>query len=119
MSDQVGSAWTREAQVDVVGINTMEKTIVLGECKWQTAAVGRRVLRDLVDKTEHIVPKHGQWQVSYLGFARAGWTAAAQAYAAAADSLSVPANANWRPTGMKLLDLAQVDEALTQWVRAA
>jgi AAA+ ATPase superfamily predicted ATPase len=118
MSDQVGSAWTREAQVDVVGINTMEKTIVLGECKWQTAAIGRRVLRDLVDKTEHIVPKHGQWQVSYLGFARAGWTAAAQAYAAAADSLSVPANANWRPTGMKLLDLAQVDKDMTRWVRA-
>lgn len=117
MLDQVGSVWTRETQVDVVGINTMEKTIVLGECKWQTAPVGRRVLRDLIDKTEHIVPKRGQWQVSYLGFARAGWTATAQSYATDADSLDVPANANWKPTGMKLLDLPQVDEDLTRWVR--
>ncbi len=90
---------------------------MLGECKWQTAPVGRRVLRDLIDKTEHIVPKRGQWQVSYLGFARAGWTATAQSYATDADSLDVPANANWKPTGMKLLDLPQVDEYLTRWVR--
>lgn len=31
--DQVGSAWTRTAQVDVVGINSMGKVLVLGECK--------------------------------------------------------------------------------------
>ena len=32
-ADQVGSAWTRQAQVDVAGINCMEKTLYLGECK--------------------------------------------------------------------------------------
>jgi hypothetical protein len=44
-ADQVGSAWTRQAQVDVVGINSMEKTIFLGECKWQDRPVSRSVLR--------------------------------------------------------------------------
>ena len=34
LPDQVGSAWTKNAQVDVVGINSMEKTLLLGECKW-------------------------------------------------------------------------------------
>jgi uncharacterized protein len=33
LPDQVGSAWTKKAQVDVVGINSMEKTLILGECK--------------------------------------------------------------------------------------
>jgi AAA+ ATPase superfamily predicted ATPase len=115
--DQVGSAWTRQAQVDVVGLNTMEKTIVLGECKWQTKPVEQGVLRDLVDKTGQIVPKQGQWRVLYLGFARAGWTDAAQAYAGSTGARAVPASANWQAAGMVLLDLSQVDADLHRWVR--
>jgi hypothetical protein len=30
--DQVGSAWTKTAHVGVVGINRMDKTLLLGEC---------------------------------------------------------------------------------------
>lgn len=117
MPDQVGSAWTRDAQIDVVGINTMEKTIVLGECKWQAKRVGKRVLQDLVEKTGHIVPKRGRWQVLYLGFARTGWTSSALSYAKDAASFNTPTQTNWTPTGMKLLDLQQVDEDLFRWVR--
>ena len=115
-ADQVGSAWTRQAQVDVVGINSREKTLLIGECKWQDRVVSRTVLRQLVAKTGEIVPKHGQWRVYYLGFGRAGWTAAARQYAAEVSAENQQTH-NWQVVGMQLVDLPQVDADLQQWVR--
>ncbi|MFN8464402.1 MAG: ATP-binding protein [Caldilineaceae bacterium] len=116
--DQVGSAWTRAAQVDVVGVNSMEKTLVLGECKWGPEPSGRSIVTELVEKTAEIVPSQGQWQVYYLGFARAGWTAASHAFAQEIVRTS-EAGKNWRTIGMRLLDLAQVDHDLEQWASRA
>jgi AAA+ ATPase superfamily predicted ATPase len=113
--DQVGSAWTRKAQVDVVAINSMEKTIILGECKWGIGQIGRKVVSDLVNKTEQIVPKQGQWQVYYLGFARDGWTQAAQEFAGELKDMPPPKEANWQWAGMELVDLAQIDSDLYSW----
>jgi hypothetical protein len=117
--DQVGSAWTRKAQVDVVGINSMEKTLVLGECKWQLKPVGQRVLQDLVKKTAEIIPPQRQWRVFYLGFAREGWTEAAQLFADSFRQTAVAEGTNWQPVGMKLLDLNQVDGDLESWAQRA
>ncbi len=50
LPDQVGGAWTRKAQVDVVGINSMEKTCILGECKWSPKPMDRNVLETLMKK---------------------------------------------------------------------
>ena len=113
--DQVGSVWTRAAQVDVVGINSMEKLLVLGECKWGAEPQGRSVLTTLVDKTPEVVPGQGQWEVYHLGFAREGWTPASHAFAQDLAAIQ-PAGKNWRVTGMRLLDLAQVDQDLAAWV---
>jgi hypothetical protein len=87
----VGSHWSRAAQVDVVAVNWQERTILLGECKWGTDAVGRDVLRELVEaKTSRVLkdlPDGGQgWQVRHALFARASFTDAAQA-AAQADAV--------------------------------
>lgn len=112
--DHVGSVWTQSAQVDVVGINTMEKTLVLGECKWGPQVMGRTVLVDLVNKTAEIVPKQGQWRVLYLAFARAGWSEQAQTFAQEVKT-TPPSGVNWRGTAMQLLDLAKVDQDLTEW----
>lgn len=114
MPDQVGSAWTRKAQIDVVGINRMEKTLILGECKWDRHPIGVDVLKGLVQKTDEIVPKDGEWTVFYLGFARAGWTNAAIDYAAQI-STTKQKGGNWLGTGMEVLDLGKVDDDLYQW----
>ena len=114
LPDQVGSAWTRQAQVDVVGINSMEKTIILGECKWGRHPVGSEVLEGLVEKTGEFVPKEGKWKVYYFGFARMGWTEAARRAARKAAGSSILGK-NWHPAGMELLDLDQVDEDLQAW----
>ncbi len=113
--DQVGSAWTRAAQVDVVGVNSMEKTLVLGECKWGPEPSGRSVLTELIEKMAEVVPGQGHWQVYTLGFARAGWTPASHAFAEEVTRVPVSGK-NWRTVGMRLLDLAQVDHDLAAWV---
>jgi hypothetical protein len=114
--DRVGSVWTRSAQVDVVGINRMEKTLFLGECKWGTGESGRKVLTTLVEKTGEVVPSGGTWQVYYLGFDRAGWTAAAQDYArtVGAGAGDAPAG-NWTVAGFRLVTLEELDADLARW----
>jgi uncharacterized protein len=72
----VGSHWSADAQVDVAAVNWHEKAILLGECKWGVDAVGRSVVRELIDKAPKVVPGEG-WQVHYIYFARAGFTDAA------------------------------------------
>jgi AAA+ ATPase superfamily predicted ATPase len=112
LPDQVGSAWTRQAEVDVVGINSMQRTLLLGECKWQTRAQGVKVLQDLIEKTSEMVPPQGQWQVSYLGFARRGWTAPAVQFAAEFEGAQ---GQNWQAQGLRLLTLEEVDADLAAW----
>jgi len=112
--DQVGAIWTKQAQVDVAGVNSMEKVLVLGECKWGDAAVGRNVLSDLMAKTDAVVPKQRQWHVVYIGFARNGWTAAAVDFARQVEQANYVGR-NWRAGGMTLLDLEQVDSDLHRW----
>ena len=112
--DQVGSAWTRKTQVDVVGINTMEKTLILGECKWSPHRVGRSVLDGLIAKTGEMVPQQGNWTVYYFGFARGGWTEDATALAKAL-ARSKESGTNWQTAGMRLLELDRVDADLSRW----
>ena len=115
LPDKVGSAWSKHTQVDVVGINRMQKTLILGECKWTLSPVKKSVLSDLIEKkTAHIIPKDGRWQVFYLGFARSGWSAEAQAYEQEINQ-AAPSGANWQAAGMRLLDLEQVDDDLARW----
>ncbi|MBC8264612.1 MAG: ATP-binding protein [Anaerolineales bacterium] len=83
MPDRVGSHWGKDAQVDVVAIRWDEKQILLGEAKWGTDAVRRKVLTDLMAKTPKVVPDRGEgWTVHYALFARTGFTDAVQAEAA-------------------------------------
>lgn len=73
----VGSHWSTDAQVDVVAINWHDRAILLGECKWGVRAVGRAVMRALIEKTPKVIPGE-DWQVYYAYFARAGFTDAAR-----------------------------------------
>jgi AAA+ ATPase superfamily predicted ATPase len=99
---QAGSHWARSVQVDVVALNWREKSILLGECKWGVGAVGRSVVRGLVEKTPKVLralPDGGAgWTVHYAFFARAGFTDAAQAEA--------------QGHGALLVDLATLDRDL-------
>ena len=84
----VGSHWSKDVQVDVVALNWREQAILLGECKWGVKAVGRSVVRELVEKAQRVIPGEG-WHVHYVFFARAGFTDAARAEAEALGALLV------------------------------
>lgn len=114
LPDQVGGAWTRKAQVDVVGINSMEKTLILGECKWSPKAMGQDVVDTLIQKSAEFVPTEGHWRVYYLGFARGGWLNEAQSYAKTFQKAAIKGE-NWQAVGISLLNLSQVDQDLKDW----
>lgn len=97
--ERVGSHWSSDAQVDVVASSWREKAMLLGECKWGAGAVGRSVIRELVDKTGKVVPGR-DWQVYYAFFARDGFTDAARAEA--------------ETIGAELVDLERLDADLSR-----
>jgi AAA+ ATPase superfamily predicted ATPase len=101
---EVGSHWSRRVQVDVVAINWSDHAILLGEAKWGTDAVGRGVIRDLIEvkapKVLRDLPGEGEsWHVHYAFFARSGFTDAARAEA--------------ESVGAQLVDLERLDADLT------
>ncbi len=113
LPDQVGSIWNREAQVDVAGVNFMDKTLILGECKWDRHPKDVGTLEKLVDKTEKVLPKNGQWAVFYLGFARSGWTSNAIEFAEI--NAKKAHGKRWKSAGMLLKSLDQIDDELERW----
>ncbi len=114
LPDEVGSAWNSKAQVDVVGINTMEKTIILGECKWLLKPADRKVMAELVEeKASLIIPTKGNWKVFFLGFSRSGWTSGSLAYQDEINRNPVKGE-NWVSTGMQLIDLERLDREMNE-----
>jgi uncharacterized protein len=127
LPDSVGSAWNAGPQaglqIDVAGINPMEKTLILGECKWTTSPAGRDVLVKLVEeKTPKITGQarlaSGNWRVFFLGFSRSGWTEEALQYQAGLGKRKLQGQ-NWQAVGMRLVGLAQLDRDLEQWSEPA
>ena len=101
--EDVGSHWSPAVQVDVVAISWREKAILLGECKWGAAPVGRGLIRELVeDKTPKVLaslPGAGnRWDVHYVFFARGRFTK--------------PAQVEGERHQMELVTLEQLDQAL-------
>jgi uncharacterized protein len=113
LPDQVGSIWNREAQIDVAGVNFMDKTLILGECKWDRHPKDVGSLEKLIDKTDKVLPKDGQWKVFYLGFARRGWTSNAIEFAIG--EAKQAQGKRWQSAGMLLRNLDQIDDELAAW----
>lgn len=115
--DRVGSAWNAKSQVDVVGINSRQKTLILGECKWTLSANERKVIAELVEqKAEKIIPSKGKWKFYFLGFSRSGWTSGAAAYQESITRQPVQGK-NWVSCGMQLISLNELDRDLAQWTK--
>jgi AAA+ ATPase superfamily predicted ATPase len=113
--DRVESDWGKDYQVDVVGINTMKKHLILGECKWTRERGKANVLQELVEKkASKVVPASGTWQVYFLGFSRESWNENALETARNI-AQKQPAGANWKIQGMRLLTLDEVDDDLCRW----
>ena len=85
LPERVGSWWDRAGEVDVAAVSNVDGALLLGECKWSVNPVGTDVLDDLQRKARLMDPE-GRWPaVSYVLFAKAGFTPALVARAAAED----------------------------------
>ena len=115
--EDVGSEWTKNHTIDVVGISEAENSLVLGDCYWQEEPVGPEVIEELMQKTSIMVPKTNQmWSVYYVMFSACGWTDEAHELAAqpVSDSQS-SRRKRWQSVGIRLVDLKELDEDLMRW----
>jgi len=77
--EQIGQHWSRNVQIDVVGINWDHKVLLLGECKWEKNPLSVNVVKQLInDKTPRILKDldidQSEWRVRYAFFSKKGFT---------------------------------------------
>ncbi|MCI0579745.1 MAG: ATP-binding protein [Chloroflexi bacterium] len=113
--ERVGGFWQHSQEVDLVGIDRLEKSLVLAACEWGTTPAGSKVMQELVKKTAAVVPDDDSlWSVYYLGFSTAGWE---DDVCEKTERLTETRQKgkNWQSAGVRLLDLPAVDRDLAAW----
>jgi AAA+ ATPase superfamily predicted ATPase len=74
LPERIGRWWTNHEEMDLVATSDVDKTALVGECKWSTKPVGINILEDLQRKT-HLLRLEGDWQqVHYALFSKSGFT---------------------------------------------
>lgn len=72
--NKVGRWWTRDAEIDVVGINEEENAILFGEVKWSAKKVGVDILYDLKEKAKRVEWGKTNRKEYFVLFSRKGFT---------------------------------------------
>lgn len=72
--NQVGRWWSKDAEIDIVGLNEDDNTILFGEVKWSINKIGMDILADL--KRKAVLVEWGQMprKEYYALFSRSGFT---------------------------------------------
>lgn len=68
----------REEEIDLIGINNIEKKMILGECKYRNEKLSLEVITKLEERGTLL---SGHWQQSFILFSKSGFTNAALEYA--------------------------------------
>jgi len=72
-------------------------------------------LKELIEKkVDKIIPKEGKWEIFFTGFSRSGWSSGALDYSSEIEE-TLPSGANWSTKGIRLVDLAQLDQDMRKW----
>ncbi len=71
--DKVGRYWNRELEVDGIGVNVEDKTIVFMEAKWSKKKVGYSVLNELREKAARVDWKLKQRKEHFVLFGKSGF----------------------------------------------
>ncbi len=113
--EEVGSEWAKNYTIDVAGIDSEQRSLAIGDCYWSEEQAGLDKVEELIRKTTHIVPKKSDsWSIYYVLFSANGWT---QEAINKSEKLmkEVGRRRRWRPIGIRLLDLKEVDSDLVRW----
>ncbi|MDR1114285.1 MAG: DUF234 domain-containing protein, partial [Candidatus Margulisbacteria bacterium] len=72
--DRLGGFWNKNTEIDIVAIDSVNKNLILGECKFSNNPKGIEVLNNLRAKGQAILNEIPKGQiVSYVVFSRAGF----------------------------------------------
>ena len=114
--ENVGSEWKSDFMIDVVGIDTASKSLIIGDCFWGDDPIDSKAVAKLVRKTSTILPEHEGWRVYYLIFAANGWSAKAESQAQALiQKATSRARKSWETVGIRMVSLEQVSSDLDRW----
>lgn len=72
--NKVGRWWTKDSEIDVVGINEDENAILFGEAKWFAKPVGVNILNELKTKVEKVQWSNRKTSKHFALFSRKGFT---------------------------------------------
>jgi len=68
---EIGSWWTRDAQVDIVGVNRTERRVIFGQARWRATPVTTADLNALVEKgLLWLRGDTSRWDVHYAFFGK-------------------------------------------------
>lgn len=71
---KLGRYWDSKIEIDVVGIDSEGKNLILGECKYWSESVGVNILSDLEKKAESVSWEKSCRKVWYVLFSACGFT---------------------------------------------
>lgn len=76
-----GKWWHKDKEIDVVALNEQTDAILFCECKWQNRMVGKKVIEDLMQKSDHVVWRNKERTAHYVVVSKSGFTSAAAKFA--------------------------------------
>lgn len=72
--NRVGRWWSREGEIDILGLSEDEDTAVFGEAKWSVKPVGTDILDNLERKAKLVDWRKGDRKEFFVLFSRSGFT---------------------------------------------
>ena len=70
----MGRWWSKEGEIDIVGLAEDENTVIFGEAKWSINPVGTDILNDLEKKAKLVDWRKGERKEYFVLFNRSGFT---------------------------------------------
>jgi AAA+ ATPase superfamily predicted ATPase len=83
-TQRLGRWWAKDVEIDMVGTNPQENSILFGEAKWTSERVGVNVLKGLATKAAHVSWGGPDRKEHYIVISRSGFEPAAISYARSA-----------------------------------
>ncbi|GAB4437561.1 MAG: ATP-binding protein [bacterium] len=71
---QIGRWWSKDAEIDIVALDEISKTVWLGECKWSNKQIGDNIYAELIKKSKQIDYFGKKQKTNFMLFSKSGFT---------------------------------------------
>lgn len=76
-----GKWWHKDKEIDIVALNELSTDIIFCECKWQNKMVDKKLIMDLMEKSDHVIWRNKERTDHYAVVSKSGFTKAAIRFA--------------------------------------